>query len=189
MSEVTVSQRPLRADARRNRERILDAAREVFAVHGLQTQMDDIAATAGVGVGTVYRHFPTKEALLTAIVSEKFARITEFAQEALDQPEAWPAFVRLLERGGEVQAADAAMQQTLLIAPNTVWEAARAEHPGLDTASEQLVARAIAEGEMRADFKAEEIGLMMCGVVATMARGSGDWRRHLEIIIDGIRAR
>ncbi|HEX6390680.1 MAG TPA: helix-turn-helix domain-containing protein [Solirubrobacteraceae bacterium] len=188
MSE-TLNDRPLRADARRNRERILEAAREVFPVQGMQAQMDDVATTAGVGVGTVYRHFPTKESLLTAIVSEKFARITEFAQEALAEPAAWPAFVRMLERGGELHAADAALQQTLLIAPTTVWEAAKAEHPDLDVASAEIVRRAIAEGDMRADFQAEEIGLVMCGVVATMARGFGDWRRHLEIVVDGIRAR
>jgi AcrR family transcriptional regulator len=189
MPDTTMTERPLRADARRNRERILAAARKVFPERGMQAQMDDVAATAGVGVGTVYRHFPTKEALLTAIVSEKFAHITQFAQEALEEPAAWPAFVNMLERGAEVQAADAALQQTLLMAPNTVWEAAKAEYPELDVASAELIRRAIAEGEMRADFKVEEIGLVMCGVVATMGRGTGDWRRHLEIVVDGLRAR
>ncbi len=188
MSETDVA-RPLRADARRNRERILQASRHVFAERGLQTQMDDVAAKAGVGVGTVYRHFPTKDALLTAIVAEKFERITQFALEALEEPRAWPAFVRMLERGAEIHAADAAMQQTLLLASTTVWETARSQFTDLDAAAAELVARAIAEGEMRTDFHADDIGLMMCGVVATMARGVGDWRRHLEIIVDGIRAR
>jgi AcrR family transcriptional regulator len=189
MNPQIVTARPQRADARRNRERILDAARNAFAANGMHAQIDDVAAKAGVGVGTVYRHFPTKEALLTAIVAEKFEQFTAFAQEALDEREAWPAFVRMLERSAELQADDAALQQTLLGAPDTVWQAAKAEHPELDVAGAELIARAIAEGGLRADFIVDEIGLVMCGVVATMARGTGDWRRHLEILIDGLRAR
>jgi AcrR family transcriptional regulator len=189
MATDIVTDRPLRADARRNRERILDAARRTFAADGMQAQMDDVAAKAGVGIGTVYRHFPTKEALLTAIVAEKFAHFTTFALEALQEPEAWPAFVGMLRRSAELQADDAALQQTLLAAPSTVWEAAQAEHPELDVAGAELIARAIAEGGLRADFRVDEIGLVMCGVVATMARGTGDWRRHLEILVDGLRAR
>ena len=65
-----VAGRPLRADARRNRERVLQAAREVFAEQGREAQMDDVARRAAVGVGTVYRHFPTKEALIDAIAGE-----------------------------------------------------------------------------------------------------------------------
>ena len=72
----TESARPQRADARRNRERILDGAREVFAECGLDAQMDDVARRAGVGVGTVYRHFPTKEALLGELVRQKFRIFT-----------------------------------------------------------------------------------------------------------------
>ncbi len=189
--QVVSAQRPLRADARRNRERILDAARKVFSLQGLQAQMDDVAATAGVGVGTVYRHFPTKEALLTAIVSEKFARFTEYAADALEEPEPWPAFVRMLERSAELQAADAAMQQTLMVAPDTVWEAAHAQHPDLDIHAAELIERAIAAGGLRADFRVDDIGLLMCGVSATMGRKdrAGGWRRHFEIVVDGMRAR
>jgi len=188
-TETSTAQRPLRADARRNRERILEGARAVFSEKGMSAQMDDVAAQAGVGVGTVYRHFPTKEALLTAIVSEKFARFTAYTAEALQEPDAWAAFARMLERSGEVMAADAAMQQTLITAPDTVWETARGEHPELDVLSTELIERAIAAGDMRADFTVDDIGLLMCGVTATMARDKGDWRRHLEIVLDGIRAR
>ena len=75
--------KPLRADARRNRERILKAARAVFADQGIDAQIDDVAKRAKVGVGTVYRHFPTKEALLDALVRERFEEIAQFAEEAL----------------------------------------------------------------------------------------------------------
>ena len=82
-SESRARARPLRADARRNRERILKAARAVFADQGIEAQIDDVAKRAKVGVGTVYRHFPTKEALLDAIVREHFEAIARMARGAL----------------------------------------------------------------------------------------------------------
>src|SRR2546428_13995781 len=82
VSEET--ERPLRADARRNRERILQSARAAFAESGADAQIDDVARHAGVGVGTVYRHFPTKQALLTELVRQTFRLFTEWAREALE---------------------------------------------------------------------------------------------------------
>ena len=77
--------RPLRADARRNRERVLTAAAVVFSEHGHEAQMDDVARRAGVGVGTVYRHFPTKEALMEALALDHFERVLAAARKALDR--------------------------------------------------------------------------------------------------------
>ena len=78
--------RPLRADARRNRERVIAAARVVFAEQGRDAQMDDVASRAGVGVGTVYRHFPTKEALIEALAIDRFERSSALGHEALLNP-------------------------------------------------------------------------------------------------------
>ena len=77
------TERPLRADARRNRERILASARAAFAESGAAVQIDDVARHAGVGVGTVYRHFPTKQALLTELVRQTFRLFTGWARDAL----------------------------------------------------------------------------------------------------------
>src|SRR6266542_643375 len=107
-----VAGRPLRADARRNRERVLTAAREVFAEQGRDAQMDDVARRAMVGVGTVYRHFPTKEALIDAIAAEAFERLLTAAQEQLartDDP--WDSFVQTLWAGAEILAGDRAISQ------------------------------------------------------------------------------
>src|SRR5690349_23270979 len=93
--------RPLRADARRNREKVLAAARVVFAEHGAEAQMDDVARRAKVGVGTVYRHFPTKEALLTALSQDTFARIAERARGLLDLEDPWEAFTTMMWDAGE----------------------------------------------------------------------------------------
>src|SRR5690348_11604867 len=79
--------RPQRADARRNRERILESARTVFEQCGAEAQIDDVAKHAGVGVGTVYRHFPTKEALVSELVRQKFRLFADRAREALDSGE------------------------------------------------------------------------------------------------------
>jgi AcrR family transcriptional regulator len=84
--------KPLRADARRNRQRVLEAARECFAREGMQAQIDEIAAGAEVGVGTVYRHFPTKEALLDALAADYFAHQAQAAREALAVEDPWEAF-------------------------------------------------------------------------------------------------
>jgi AcrR family transcriptional regulator len=78
------TERPLRADARRNRERILASARAAFAESGAAVQIDDVARHAGVGVGTVYRHFPTKQALLTELVRQTFRLFTRWARDALE---------------------------------------------------------------------------------------------------------
>ena len=95
----TAAVRPLRADARRNRERVLTAARAVFAEQGREAQMDDVARHAEVGVGTVYRHFPTKEALIEAVAIDSFERVTAKAQEALELDDPWEAFTSTLWSG------------------------------------------------------------------------------------------
>src|SRR3954465_3690398 len=108
-----VAGRPLRADARRNRERVLTAAREVFAEHGSEAQMDDVARRAEVGVGTVYRHFPTKEALFAALLEDTFARIADRARLALEQEDAWEAFTALMWDAGESLAGDRALAEAM----------------------------------------------------------------------------
>src|SRR3954465_6174363 len=87
----TIEERPLRADARRNRTAIVKAARAVFAKYGRDAQMDDVARRAKVGVGTLYRHFPTKDALLAAIVEDKFERLAAMTREAMAMEDPWEA--------------------------------------------------------------------------------------------------
>ena len=87
--DPNTEERPLRADARRNRERILEAARYACAEHGSSVQMDDVARRAGVGVGTVYRHFPTKDALIEALVCEKMLTTTQNIRVALEIADPW----------------------------------------------------------------------------------------------------
>lgn len=186
------TERPLRADARRNRERILESARTVFAEYGADAQMDDVARQAGVGVGTVYRHFPTKEALLVELLREKFRLFAARAQEALEQEgEPFAAIEDLLRRNAETMASDAAVQQALAGAGEHIWMQAEAEQKELLDVTEQLIARARHNRTIRSDLAPPDIGMLMCGLCSTMGRHAPgfDWRRHLDLVIDMLRPR
>src|ERR1700754_3636572 len=116
-------ERPLLADARRNRERILEAARYACAEHGASVQIDDVARGAGVGVGMVYRHFPTKDALIEALVAEKFRMTSENIRAALEIEDPWESFATALRRNADVMAADAGLRDALIrLAPSTRQE-------------------------------------------------------------------
>jgi AcrR family transcriptional regulator len=189
MTEVAA--RPLRADARRNRERVLTAAREVFAEQGREAQMDDVARRAAVGVGTVYRHFPTKEALIDALASEALGRLLAVAAEQVardDDP--WDALVTTLWSGAEIMAGDRAVSQlmTETAGPITVdLETQRRLNETMTT----LLERARAAGALRPDLILDDVPMLMCGIgMATMKPHcvADAWRRHLSIVIDGLRA-
>ena len=182
--------RRLRADARRNRARIIDSAREVFAEFGAEAQMDDVARRAGVGVGTVYRHFPTKEALMAEMVRQKFQIFAENARAALDREgEPFAVLADLLRTNAEVCARDAGIQEALSGFGESVWVHAQAELQELYVPTAELIARAQRAGTMRPDVTVDDIPMLMCGVSATMPHaGAGfDWHRHLELVIDVLR--
>ena len=184
------TERPLRSDARRNRERILAGARAVFAEYGSEAQMDDVARRAGVGVGTVYRHYPTKEALLVELVREKFKRFTAEARAALElDGEPFTVLAGLMRSNAEALERDAGTQQVLAGAGEHIWTQAAAEQTELMELTSQLIDRARRAGTIRPDATAVDIGMLMCGLSATMAHpASGfDWRRHLDLVIDGLR--
>lgn len=179
----------MRADARRNRERIMAAARETFGETGSLTQMDDVAARAGVGVGTVYRHFPTKEALVSELVRQKFEVINRNATEALEQEgEPFEVFAAFVTRTHEAFQSDAAAQDALM-RQATSTAAVLSEKQRLRDTVQQLIDRAQAAGTMRQDFSADDMPMLMSGISATMANGGPgfDWRRHLAIVLDGLR--
>jgi len=181
--------RPLRADARRNREAVVKAARIVFARDGKAAQMDDVARRAKVGVGTVYRHFPTKEALLAAIAEDRFAQIAEYAAEALEVEEPWEAFTGFLRRCATLNVSDRALSQMLIEQPGAMRAAALARGD-LQAAMVTLIGRAKEAGALRPDFEAQDVGLVMCSLSSV---GSKDWlgpawERLLAVVLDGLRA-
>jgi AcrR family transcriptional regulator len=183
----------MRADARRNRERILAAARELFAGEPPEVQMDDLARRAGVGVGTVYRHFPDKEALMGELVRERFALFNEQLRLALDAPgeASADALAQALRASAEGLADDAATRFAFMSGGERVFAHAALEADEFMRLAEVLVRRARRAGLLAPGFRAEDIPMMMCGVCSTMGRpGPGwDWRRHFELLIRGMRAR
>jgi AcrR family transcriptional regulator len=185
-TEPTAAERPLRADARRNRERILDAARFACAEHGASVQMDDVARGAGVGVGTVYRHFPTKDALIEALVAEKYRTAVEQARAALEVDDPWESFAGLLSGGAEMMARDATLRDAFTrLGPDLPHAAAgRAE---FEDVAGQVLARAQDTGVVRDDVTFEDISALMSGLCASMGRPQLDWRRHLALLLDGLR--
>ncbi len=192
MTELIDSKRPLRADARRNRERILAAARELFAREQPDVGIDDVARRAGVGVGTVYRHFPDKEALMGELVRERFAVFNRRLRDALEQHDVEPfdALAGALRDNAASVAGDAATRFAFMSGGERVFGHARAEREEFMVHAQELVARAHASGQLRAEFVAQDIPMIMCGVCAAIdKRAAGwDWQRHLELIIHGMRA-
>ncbi len=188
--------RPLRADARRNREAILDAARHQFGVDGLDAQIDDVAARAGVGVGTMYRHFPTKETLIEALTLAHFEQLSADADAAWAAVEggadAWEEMCGLLRASARRFADDAGLSEVVSNRPEAVQECAGVK-TGLQATTGRIMERAIADGTLRADAQVSDIPLMMTGlgrVVSDTARAMGlSWERYVELMLDGLRAR
>ena len=183
---VPTAARPLRADARRNRERILKAARAVFAEQGTHSQIDDVAKRAKVGVGTVYRHFPTKEALLDALVRERFEEIAGYALEALEREDAWEGFCDMIWRAAERNAVDMAFCEAVASSDKS----SIVEEVGLMRSTQELIRRAKAQGKMRLDVTEQDVPLMMVGASAVMQMSptADAWRRYLTLMLDGLRA-
>lgn len=182
--------RRLRADARRNRERVITAAEVVFAEHGHDAQMDDVAKRAGVGVGTVYRHFPTKEALIEALAIDRFEKILAVGKEALLNPDPWAAFEGSIWAGAELTASDRSFTEIVgeLSGPMPLPE--QLEREMRETYSE-LMRRAQEAGALRADLVFDDIPMFMCGIGlgARKTHPCPDaWKRHVTIVIDGLRA-
>lgn len=179
--------RPQRADARRNRERIMDAARELFAESGVEAQMDEVAQRAGVGVGTVYRHFPTKDELHGALIAQRFAQFVAIASEEREREDPWEALETCLRRCAEIQANDLGACH-LVSRGAVVLGLAEAERSALYAVTEELVERARDAGAVRADASADDVPVMMCALSAVASAGK-PWERLLQLVLDGLRAK
>ncbi|MET9494380.1 helix-turn-helix domain-containing protein [Streptomyces sp. NPDC006552] len=182
---MTTREPTLRADARRNREAILDAASDLFARRGESVQMDEIAERAGLGVGTLYRHFTDKQALRAAIIGRRFELMTGLARRAEQVEDAWTAFETLLYGYLESVQPDAAFRLAVLGPQEPSWEAIEAEKSAFAAIIERIVRRAIDAGHLRADFQPSDFVLLTRGAMANMS-GDQDWRRYLTLQLEGV---
>jgi AcrR family transcriptional regulator len=185
----TVS-KPLRADAERNRQRILETARELFAERGLEAGVEQIAERAGVGMGTVYRHFPTKAALVDAILDERLQEVERIAEDSVAVADPWQAFTTFLERVLLLQADDRSFREIVAARRGDArlagaWARAR---PYV----ELLVTRAQEQGALRADVTFADIPPLLWAtgrvIELTVEAAPEFWRRHLGLLLDGLRA-
>ena len=182
--------RPLRKDAERNRVRILAAAAEVFTERGLHATLDDVAERAGVGVGTVYRRFPDKEALVEALFSERLDAVVGFAEQALAEPDPWAGLVSFLEQAAGLIAGDRGLRQILMFATYGHDRVNQARARMLPVVS-AMVERAQRAGAVRADLRPTDIPFIefMLGWAAEYAGGVRPeiWRRYLALMLDALR--
>lgn len=183
--------RPLRADARRNRTRILEAADEVFATLGAGAPIDEIARRAGLGIGTLYRHFPTKETLWEAVAEGRFERIIADIRSRAAAPDPGGAFFEVLERVVEEGCAKRDLGDALLGAGIDMTARHREAIEALRSAVEVLLRRAQEAGAVRRDVGVEELFALVGGTCSAGDRGFGeaDPRRLAAVVCDGLRAR
>jgi AcrR family transcriptional regulator len=184
--------RPLRRDALRNRQRILEAARELFAERGIEVTLDDIAHRAGLGVGTVYRRFPDRESLVEALFEQSIDEIVEVADRALTMPDAAQGLLRLLTHLAQMQACDRGLRDVMLSTAYGHDRVARARER-LVPAIDRVLARAQAEGGVRDDLRPGDIPLlevMICATAQYSEKVSPElWQRYLALLFDGLCAR
>ena len=189
-SGTQVEEAPRRADAVRNREAVIAAAEEVFAERGIEAGIPEIAERAGVGKGTVYRNFETKDDLVSAVLAARTARFSDDIRRAIDQEDAWEAFVDLLRESiaGKMRNG----RNILGLYPHATGEdllEARAESQRL---LGELMDKAIEQGSMRSDVRAGDVSVLFGGICRVLndqlVTDPKVWRRHTDQVIDAFRA-
>ncbi len=184
--------RRLRADAARNRAAIIEAAREVFAEHGLEAPLEEIACRAGVGIATLYRRFPGREQLIAAALVEKVTQYAEAAADALAVADPWAGFADYVQRICELQAADRGLSELLsmTLSADEHIEELRATANGRVI---ELIDRAKAAGRLREDFVGEDLLLLLIASAAvgqvTRADAPDAWRRFVALALDAFQCR
>lgn len=187
--DAPTGRRP-RADAERNRRRVLDAATRVFADQGPAATLGDVAKAAGVGIGTIYRKFPDKQALLDALFDDKSGAIMRIVEEAAGIADPGEAFRSYLFGMIELHARDRSLA-TVLFGPDRYDRFPPALSDRLGSTADRLIADAVAAGELRAGFTRQDT-IALAVMVSTIARASLDadpglWRRYASLVVDGTR--
>jgi AcrR family transcriptional regulator len=191
VNRIAGEQEGQRRHARRNHELLVAAAREVFAERGSDASLEEVARRAGVGVGTLYRHFGDRDALVEAVFERRRGEFLAVAEAAAADPDGWLAFVGFLEHMLEIQAGDRMLKDVFLRSPPASGrlEAARTEMRRL---FEVVLERARAQGCLRDDFEFADLALLFWSfsplLDATADGAPNAWRRHLHWLLDGLRA-
>jgi AcrR family transcriptional regulator len=185
-----VSALSTRSDAVRNRARIVASARELFATAGVDVPVEEITRHAGVGMGTLYRHFPTKEELIDAVLADAFTEIVLLAEEGANHADPWAGFTGFFERALELHAQNRGVKD-ILAARQHGARRAEAMRARVRPLLARMVERAHEQGTLRADFTPEDVPLVFwttSRVIETTGEIAPDfWRRYLAFLLDGLR--
>lgn len=183
---MAIDDTPRRADAQRNRETILTTAGRMVAEHGETVQMDELAKQSGLGLGTLYRHFPTKAALLAAIVARRFEHMTAAVGSAAALEDPGQAFEALVQTYLEAAAQDAGFRVAILGQEQFDWADLAEQKAAFTDTAGPIIARAVDAGFLRSDFTMKDFIMLTRGVMTNMTPNN-DWRRHLELSLAGVR--
>jgi AcrR family transcriptional regulator len=188
---MAAENRPLRADARRNRDRLLQVARQSFAAEGLSVSLDEIARRAEVGPGTLYRHFPTKEALFEAVVHERLQRLLDQARALRRADDPGTALFTIIDHVVADAVAKADLVDALATAGVDVRTTVSATAADLRSEVGHLLARAQDSGVVRGDIDIADLMAVLSGVLIALrhpANKGADPQRALAIVRDGLRS-
>jgi len=188
---MTPGARPLRADAARNRDKLLAAAAAVFGERGLDAPLEEIARRARVSIGTLYNHFPTREALFGAILPQRLAALDRIAEAALEDPDPWNGFTGFLEGMFALQAEDHGLNDALALRFPVSPEVIEACNNGFQH-TDRIIKRAQESGRLRADFGPSDLATVIWAMSQVIHESMGvapqAWRRCLAFFLDGLRA-
>ena len=181
--------RPLRVDAERNRQRIVAAAKDLFAERGVDVSVEDIAAAAGVGIGTFYRRFPDRESLVEAVFATKLERVTHMARQALEIEDSWQAFRTFVTTVARMHARDRGLKEVLL-SSDRGRERVAAFRETIQPLVGQLLDGAKAAGTLREDVTLFDLAMIYqaVGAIADLTRGVSpdSFERILTLLVDGL---
>jgi AcrR family transcriptional regulator len=183
---------PLRADAERNRQRLLAAAKDLFRTRGLDVTLDDVARHAGVGTGTAYRRFANKDQLIDALMADRIGEIGQIAKECLDEPDPWVGLTSFFERALALQAADRGLKE-VLFSSGRGRERSNQARLKIAPVVTKLVKRALDAGVVRSDMATSDVPVInfMLNLVVDLGRDIRPelYKRYLAIVLDGLRPR
>lgn len=178
----------LRADARRNYDRLLDAARECLTEQGTEASLRDVARRAGVGIGTLYRHFPTREALLEAVMGSGLDRLAAHAEELTAHEKPGAALGAWLEAFAASATCYRGMPESVLAAVQDRDSALHASCAAMRTQSARLLERAQRAGELRTDVTANELFTLAAGIAWAGEHTTAKTGRLLALVMEGLAA-
>jgi AcrR family transcriptional regulator len=191
VSSAVAVQKPVRRDVQRNHERIVESARILFAASGLDVSVEELSREAGVGIGTLYRHFATKEELIDAVLEDAFQEYLALGRDAAANPDAWSGLCEFLERALALYAANHGLKDVVSTRPQGLRRAA-AMRRRLRPLMASVVERAQAQGALRIDVTPEDVSLLLWGGHGVIDCSEGVapeiWRRYLGLVLDGLRS-